>query len=251
MTGCVTQDRFLDGQLTVRQPKSGYRAATDPVLLAASVRADAGARILDVGCGVGVASLCLMARVSGLTVTGLEVQGDYAALARENARGNQHDLCVEQADIAALPPHLVGEMFDVVMTNPPYFDPNSVGRPKDEGKAVANVAQMDLSAWVRACVKRVKPKGVFHIIQRAEKMPEIMAALYGAMGEITLLPITARAGQPAKRVLIRARKNSHAAPVVLAPLVMHRDAAHKVDGENFSVEAQKLLRDGNGLDVFW
>lgn len=31
-----TFDRFLDGRLTVAQPRQGYRAAMDPVLLAAA-----------------------------------------------------------------------------------------------------------------------------------------------------------------------------------------------------------------------
>ena len=52
-------DDFLGGKLRVKQPKKGYRAGIDPVLLAASVNAHIGDNILDLGCGVGVASLCL------------------------------------------------------------------------------------------------------------------------------------------------------------------------------------------------
>ena len=64
---------------------AGYRAGVDPVLLAASVPARAGQSVLDLGCGAGVAALCLAARVPGL-LAGLEVQPAYAALARRNAR---------------------------------------------------------------------------------------------------------------------------------------------------------------------
>ena len=41
----TTEDRFLDGRLTVLQPKTGYRAATDPVLMAAAVPARRGQRL--------------------------------------------------------------------------------------------------------------------------------------------------------------------------------------------------------------
>ena len=61
-----TYDAFLNGKLKITQPSNGYRAATDPVFLAASVSASSGQSVLDVGSGVGVASLCLGARVSNL-----------------------------------------------------------------------------------------------------------------------------------------------------------------------------------------
>ena len=48
-------DDFLGGKLRVKQPKKGYRAGIDPVLLAASVNAHTGDNILDLGCGVGIA----------------------------------------------------------------------------------------------------------------------------------------------------------------------------------------------------
>ena len=88
MTGDLTHDAFLCGKLHLWQPKQGYRAATDAVLLAAACPAKAGQSVLDLGCGVGAASLCLASRVAGLVQTGLELQEDYAALARQNAAEN-------------------------------------------------------------------------------------------------------------------------------------------------------------------
>jgi tRNA1Val (adenine37-N6)-methyltransferase len=81
----LTRDAFLGGRLHVWQPARGYRAGTDPVFLAAACPARSGEHVLELGCGVGVASLCLAARVEGLALTGVERQVDYAALARRNA----------------------------------------------------------------------------------------------------------------------------------------------------------------------
>ena len=61
----ATEDRLLGGKVRLRQPRDGYRAAIDPVLLAASVPAKPGERVLDLGTGAGAAALCLMARVEG------------------------------------------------------------------------------------------------------------------------------------------------------------------------------------------
>src|SRR3546814_8190614 len=48
----ITEDAFLGGRVKLRQPEVGYRAAIDPVLLAAAVPAVAGERVADLGCGV-------------------------------------------------------------------------------------------------------------------------------------------------------------------------------------------------------
>jgi tRNA1(Val) A37 N6-methylase TrmN6 len=64
--GETREDRLLGGRVRLLQPLKGYRAATDPVLLAAAVAARPGQRVLDLGCGAGAAVFCLAARVPGL-----------------------------------------------------------------------------------------------------------------------------------------------------------------------------------------
>ena len=64
----LSDDKFLCGRLRLLQPLQGYRAATDPVLLAAACPAEPGQSVLDLGCGAGAAALCLGARVPGLTL---------------------------------------------------------------------------------------------------------------------------------------------------------------------------------------
>jgi tRNA1(Val) A37 N6-methylase TrmN6 len=61
----TTTDDFLGGRIAVIQPKAGHRAGSDAVFLAAAVPAREGMHVLDVGAGVGVAGLCLLARVPG------------------------------------------------------------------------------------------------------------------------------------------------------------------------------------------
>ena len=51
-----TLDGLLDRRLSLRQPRQGYRAGDDAVLLAAAVRAGPGQTVLDAGAGVGAIS---------------------------------------------------------------------------------------------------------------------------------------------------------------------------------------------------
>ncbi len=115
----LTSDKFLGGRVTAWQPKDGYRAATDPVLLAAAVDARTGQSVLELGCGVGVAILCLGARITDLSLVGVERQADYADLAVRNAGENGADFEGITADISSLPDALRIRSFDHVFFNPP------------------------------------------------------------------------------------------------------------------------------------
>jgi len=58
----TTEDRLLNGRVRLRQSADGYRAAIDPVFLAAAVPPGGPCSVLDLGCGAGAATLCLLAR---------------------------------------------------------------------------------------------------------------------------------------------------------------------------------------------
>ena len=94
----LTDDGFLSGRLQILQPRKGYRAGADPVLLAAACPAKPGDNVLEAGCGAGVASICLGARVDALTLTGLELQEKYADLACENAARNYQTFSILQGN---------------------------------------------------------------------------------------------------------------------------------------------------------
>ena len=81
--------------------------------------------VLDLGCGVGTAALCLARRVDGLDLHGLELQPAYAALARRNAAENGVALAVHEGDVTRPPPALAPGSFDQVFANPPFHHPGT------------------------------------------------------------------------------------------------------------------------------
>lgn len=239
-------DGFLGGRLHLAQPKRGYRAGTDPVLLAASVPAKAGERCLDLGCGVGTAALCLSLR-TGAVCDGVELQPDYAALAEQNAAANDLPLTVWHADLMALPAGLRQQSFDHVMLNPPYFAQGAGTAASDPGRDRALRDRGDLRDWLGVAVRRTKPKGSVTVIARTDRLPELLAAVPPHLGSLRLQPLVAREGRPAKRFVLQGFKDGRAPFVLCAPLVLHEGETHLRDGDDASNSAQEILRNGAKL----
>lgn len=243
----LSDDLFLGGRLRILQPRLGYRAATDAVLLAAAAPATAGESVLELGCGAGVASLCLACRVPGVSLTGLERQGTYAELARQNAARNGIAMEVAEGDLAAMPPAL-RRPFDHVIANPPFFARDSGTAARDPGREQAQREDTPLAAWIDAAIRRLGPGGWMTVIQLAARLPDLMAALDGRVGSVAVLPVAPRDGRPASRVIVQARKGGRGAFRLLAPLVLHEGPAHDGDRDSFTAEVQGVLRNGIGLN---
>ncbi|MFN3645435.1 MAG: tRNA1(Val) (adenine(37)-N6)-methyltransferase [Gemmobacter sp.] len=243
-----TQDLFLGGRLRLSQPRRGYRAAADPVLLAAACPARTGQSVLELGCGVGVASLCLGTRVAGLRLSGLELQPEYAELARHNACVSGISLEVHEGDLRDMPPAL-RIPFDHVIANPPYFAPQDGTAARDPGRETAQREATPLADWLAAARRRLQPGGWLTLIQLADRLPDLLAGMEG-FGAVSVLPLAPRPGRPANRVILRARKGARGPFRLLAPLILHDGPAHDGDRENYSPAARAVLRDGAALAGF-
>lgn len=243
----LSRDAFLCGRLHLWQPIKGYRAATDPVLLAAACPAKPGDRVLDLGCGAGAAALCLAARVPGLALAGLELQPAYATLAGRNAAENGIAMQVECGDLARMPATLRRD-FDQVIANPPYYPAGGTPSP-NAARARALQVETPLGDWVQAAARRLAPGGWLTLICGADGLPEVLAAMGGKLGSASVLPLQPRAGRPALRIVMRARKGGKGAFRLLAPLVLHQGAAHDGDRESYTPRASAVLRGGESLSA--
>ncbi|MFK7836411.1 MAG: tRNA1(Val) (adenine(37)-N6)-methyltransferase [Sulfitobacter sp.] len=240
----LTRDAFLGGRLHLYQPRKGYRAGVDAVLLSASIPAEKGERVLELGCGAGAAILCLGARVPGLELTGVERDPAFAALARRNGG---EALEVVKADLAALPDSLRQRQFDHVLANPPYYDRNASVASGEPAREAAHGAETPLAKWVNTAAKRLAPKGCMHFIHLTERLPDILAALPSGMGSVEVLPLSARIGRAPDRMILRARKNGRAAFRLHAPLILHQGASHESDGNSYVPAVADALRHGTPL----
>lgn len=249
MTGvplAVSDDALLGGRVRLLQPVAGYRVAIDPVFLAAAVPAAAGDSVLDIGCGVGAAALCLAARVAGCRVTGIEAQRELVRVAAENvARNGVADrVMIMAGDIGHPPPRLEPGSFAHVMANPPYLDADAARPSPLPAKATATVeGAADLATWVRFALAMARPRGSVTFVHRADRLEQLMAQFVGRAGGIVVLPLWRGAGKPAKRVIVHARKDSGAPTRLLPGLVLH-----EADGR-YTTAADAVLREGKAIDL--
>jgi tRNA1(Val) A37 N6-methylase TrmN6 len=229
-----TEDALLGGRVRVLQPARGYRVAIDAVLLAAAIDAAPGARVLDLGAGVGAVGLSLAARLPGCTVVGVELQPALARLAERNAvlNGMNERVRTIVHDLAQpLPPDLGS--FDWVATNPPYLAAAVADPSPDRSKALATVeSSADLARWLAMATGAAKPAGTLLVIHRSDRLEEIV----GHLARLGWGDIAVKRLPPAARVLVRARRAAMPVRREAPPLVLHRP-----DG-GYTDEAEAILR---------
>jgi tRNA1(Val) A37 N6-methylase TrmN6 len=246
----VTDDALLGGRIQLLQPESGYRAAIDPVFLAAAVPARAGERVLDVGAGTGAASLCLAARVDDCRIAGLDVDAAVVRMANENVRRNgaASRVNVMIGDIARPPVRLAPGTFDHAMANPPYLEAGRATPPADSGRATAHVeahgSSANLGDWIKFALSMVRAKGTLTLIHRADRLDHVLSELHGRAGGIVVFPLWPDASaKPAKRVLVHAVKGSAQPMRLAAGLILHAS-----DGR-FTAAADAVLRHAQALEL--
>jgi tRNA1(Val) A37 N6-methylase TrmN6 len=225
----TTEDEFLGGRLRLKQPERGHRAGLDAVLLAAAVRAEGAKRAADVGAGTGIVGLALAARLTEVTVEGVEIEPMLAALAGENAErnglGDRVRVSVGDVTGPLAPLEAQGlrrDHFDIVIANPPYLDAaTSRASPLPLQARASTMPEAGLEGWVRFLAAVAKSDGALYFIHRADCLPVLLQVLEGRFGGIEILPLHPRAGEAAHRVILRGRKGSRAPLVLLPGLVLH------------------------------
>jgi tRNA1(Val) A37 N6-methylase TrmN6 len=243
----LTEDSLLDGAVRFSQPAQGYRVAIDPVLLAAAIPASAGERVLDAGAGTGAASLCLAARVPDCRIVGVEIERTLARIANHNIEQNGRAGQVEviTGNLEQPPPRLSGASFDHVMTNPPHLAFGDSPASPVPGRALAHQeGDLDLRRWLAGCMRMLKPGGRLTLIHRSDRLPEILAALAGTIGDLVLFPLwPASDRRPAKRILVQGRRGARGKIRLMRGLVLHEP-----DG-SYSEAATAVLRQGRSLPL--
>lgn len=233
----------LGKRLKLYQPNDGLKTSIDSILLAAACPALSHQSVLDLGCGVGSAGLCVTARVEDVKLYGIDILEDHIDLARENAALNGFQAEYIHSDIRSKQD--LGT-FDHIICNPPYRDVGAYIRSPSEAKDTAIGHEMSLQDWTDFAWNNIKGQGSLTVIHDASYTDALIRAFYSIhgrrrFGALDIIPLYPKSGETAKRVIVRGWKHRKSPSKLSAGLIIHQ-----ADGA-YTKEADDILRHAASL----
>ena len=251
----LSHDAFWRGAFHLVQPRKGaYRSGLDALLVASGVAAGATGRALDMGAGSGAIGLAAASRAQALRVVLAEKTAEMASCARaglalDGNSGLAARVSIVEADLLA--PRAAREAaglgdgsFDHVLTNPPFYPHGHRASPSPlRREALSMPDGAFLARWLHVAAALSRHGACFLCIAPPACLPALLSAMDGRFGATGLLPVHARAGRTATRLLVAARRGSRA-PLRLLPALNLADA----DGAA-TAEAESLAHGTLHLDL--
>ncbi len=215
----ITTDTLYDGAVRLRQPAHGYRVNVDALLLAAFAahgrRADLA---VDLGAGVGSVALGLHHLGAAARFALVEREAPLLALANEIARAGNLVSSGFCHDLALGLPEQLRQAADLVVSNPPFFDPGQARTGPHAEKTRARFG--DLPPFISAAgaaLRSARSRAAFVYPARD------LSYFFGCAERARLIPkrlrlVHADATSPARVALIELRRAKPGGLVVLSPL---------------------------------
>ncbi|MDP3936348.1 MAG: methyltransferase [Alphaproteobacteria bacterium] len=238
----IEHTTLFNGNVTVYQPVQGYRFALDSLVLAAFTPAKDQQTVLELGIGVGAASLALAFQHPNITIHGIDIQTDILHITQQNIDANGWADRFKLFN-GNLTQRLVdGHYYDHVIMNPPFFEENTYTESPYKHKTLSH-GESDglLKDWIHEAHRTLKSRGYVTIVHTARRLDEILSLLTKQFGGIEVFPLWSKLGSPAKRVLVRARKSVNSPMTLHAGLVLHQnDGSLTTDAANIIHLGQKV-----------
>jgi len=208
------------------QHREGYRFSIDAVLLAAFSAPGAKDRIVDLGTGCGIIPLILGQRHPAVSITGIEVQPELAALAAQNveANGMKDRVTIICGDMKLLSIQAVSGPVDLVISNPPYRKSRS-GRvnPHPQRALARHEILATLQDVAAAAARLLGIGGGFAIVYPAERITDLLTNLRSTGIEPKhIQTVHAKDHDPARLVLVSGIKGGRPGATVHEPLVIYQ-----------------------------
>ena len=167
--------------LKIIQNEKGFCFGIDSVLLAdyaKNIKKDAIA--VDIGTGTGIISLLLCKKTNLKKIYGIEIQKEVADMAKRSVALNelQNKIEILNINVKNVCNILEKNIFDVVITNPPYKKNNTGLKSVDKRQLISrHEVECTLDDIVQNASKLLKSLGEFYMIHRAERIVDIMCTL--------------------------------------------------------------------------
>ena len=201
---------FRFKQFAVLNDRTAMKVGTDGVLLGAWCPVEEAQRVLDVGTGCGVIALMAAQRNPHAVVDAVDIDRDAvdeAALNFSNSPWGDR-LTAHLADFNALPAELSSRRYDLIVSNPPYFDngvlPDGASRTQARHTLALGYGQL-----IEGAARRLTPDGILALITPTDaESTVIQAAAFASLPVRRLTRVIPVEGAAPKRTLwLLSRRN--------------------------------------------
>ena len=151
-------------QFTVAHDRSRHKVGTDAVLLGSWVSIlESDKLFLDIGTGSGVIALMLAQRTkSGVHIDAIDIHEKDAAQAANNVANSPWPEKITVHHTAAQT-FLPGKHYDVIVSNPPYFE-KSLLPPDQQRGAARHTRELSFEDLLYCVLRLMSPRGKFGVI---------------------------------------------------------------------------------------
>lgn len=211
---------FRFKRFNVVNEKSAMKVNTDGVLLGAAMTIRPEDRdVLDVGTGTGTIALMAAQRLwdmnggtnAGFRICGIDIDPPSAEEAAENF-GNSDWAGFMEAVQSPLSGYRPGGKFDLICSNPPFFD-NSLEAPEERRNNARHTCSLSFRELSEFAAEYLKPDGRLSMILPADS--EKAALRYSAMNGLypfSLLRISTVPWKKASRIIMELSRTRYGLP---------------------------------------
>jgi len=223
----LTSDAFFNGNILIKQNRTGYRFSIDSILLASHVYAHPGDRVIDIGTGCGIIALMLAYRNPEIKVFGIEIQKSLSVLADLNVKNNKMEGRIEIicADVKGLKKSAISGPADIVVCNPPYRKAKSGRVNPDKQRALArHEIKITLPDVFESARGLLRVSGKLIMIYPSERTADIITNMRLSGIEPKYFRfIYSKKNAESKLVIVEGVKGGRPGATIASPLVIYSD----------------------------
>ncbi|MBO4905842.1 MAG: methyltransferase [Bacteroidaceae bacterium] len=236
LSTAVSNSYFQFKQFCIHHDRCAMKVGTDGVLLGAWAKLPESGRLLDIGTGSGLIALMAAQRCHSLVVTGIDIDSEAVAQARENVASSPFAsrIAIIQSSLQDFTP----ASFDAIVCNPPFFEESLL--PPDINRSNArHTNSLPFSELVSRSASLLSPNGLLNVILPTTALPQFTSLCeQRSLRTIRLCHVHTTASKPPKRTLATFCK----CPAVDAPQLV-TDELVLQDGPHRSPAYSKLTAD--------
>ena len=150
---------FSFKQFNIQQTKDVFRVGTDGVLLGALASVGAVSNVLEVGTGTGLISLMLAQRNSSAQFLGIDINEEATNLTKINFENSPFFSRLKNIhqDFKSF---TIAEKFDLIVSNPPYFEESS----SEKDKIARQTVELNFAQLITKSANLLSENGMFSVI---------------------------------------------------------------------------------------